>query len=70
MTELVSLKSYDNEDIEPMKYDVTVLSEDDKIFFYKRQLEYWSDKSKCITLSHSAHFPFFRLNNFDDIIKL
>ena len=70
MTELSSLVSYDNESIEPMKFDVTVLSENDKIFFYNRQLEYWSDKSKCITLNESAHFPFFRLNDYEEIINL
>ncbi|MCR5265197.1 MAG: DUF452 family protein [Cyanobacteria bacterium RUI128] len=70
LTELVSLKSYDNESVEPMKFDTAVLSEDDKIFFYNRQIEYWSDKAKCVTLHEAAHFPFFRLDNFDKILEL
>lgn len=70
MEELISLKSYDNENIEPINFDISILSENDKIFFYNRQLEYWSDKSKCVTLNNCAHFPFFRLDNFDNIIEL
>ena len=31
--------------------------------------EYWSDKSKCVVLNDCAHFPFFRLNNFDEIME-
>lgn len=71
--ELIALKSYQFEN--PLFFDVAILSENDKIFDFKHQKEYWSNEKfqpdcKCITLKNSAHFPFFRLNNYTDIINL
>lgn len=67
--ELVSLKSYDNENITLMDFDVAVLSVNDKIFYFDRQKEYWSDKSECVILDNCAHFPFFRLDSFEKIME-
>lgn len=59
----------------PLKYDVAILSMNDKIFSPKRQLEYW-DKSvyqpdcRVVKLENSAHFPFFKLNSYDKITEL
>ena len=59
-----------NSSNEPVEFNIAILSKDDKIFYYERQLEYWSDKSRCITLENCAHFPFFRLDNYDSIIEI
>lgn len=68
--ELKSLKQYDATKPECMKFDLTILSNEDKIFNPKHQKEYWEQKTRCLYLENSAHFPFFRLNNFDEIIRL
>lgn len=67
--ELASLQSYDNENISLMDFDIAVLSVNDKIFYFDRQKEYWSEKSQCVILDDCAHFPFFRLNSFDKILE-
>ena len=69
MQELLMINQCDSSN-DQMKYDVAVLSKDDKIFYFERQLEYWSDKSKCVILENTAHFPFFKLDNFDKILEL
>ena len=70
LAELHSLVIYDKTNPAPFNYDIAILSENDKIFTYQHQLEYWEPKAKCITLKNCAHFPFFRLNDFDKILKL
>ncbi len=66
--ELLSLKSYYNEDITLIDFDVAVLSKNDKIFYFDWQKEYWSDKSQCVILDNCAHYPFFRLDSFEKIM--
>ncbi|MCM1265899.1 MAG: DUF452 family protein [Candidatus Gastranaerophilales bacterium] len=68
-TELKSLAEYYNNS-KAMNYDVAILSKKDKIFDTNRQNEYWKNRSRCVYLEDSAHFPFFTLNDFDEIIKL
>lgn len=70
LTELNSLVEYDKTNPEPFNYDLAILSDSDKIFNFEHQKEYWSNKAKCIILENSAHFPFFKLNDFDKILEL
>ena len=69
MEELDSLQKLSFTKPEPIKFDVAILSDSDKIFYPKRQKEYWEGKAKCYYLKNSAHFPFFKLNNYDEIIN-
>ena len=68
-TELKSLAGY-YKDSKALDYDVAILSEQDKIFDAERQKEYWESRSRCVYLKESAHFPFFVLDNFDEIITV
>ena len=68
--ELLSLKKYGMKKPLAMNFDMAVLSQNDKIFFPSRQKEYWENKSKCIYLENSAHFPFFTLNKYETILNL
>lgn len=68
--ELKSLKQYDKTNPQAMNFDLAILSKNDKIFNPEHQKEYWEQKTKCIYIDNSAHFPFFQLNNFDEIIEL
>lgn len=69
MEELIALKKYDNEHIELFKFDVAMLSQNDRIFYIDRQKEFWSKQAECIILDHCAHFPFLKLDDFDKIIQ-
>lgn len=68
--ELNSLRNYIDNPCEQIDFDVSVLSMEDKIFVPSRQMEYWKDKSRCVTLENSAHFPFFLLDDYKNIIEL
>lgn len=68
--ELLALNRYAQQKPEPYSFDTALLSDNDKIFIPERQLEYWRGKSICVILKNSAHFPFFRFKNFDEILEL
>lgn len=68
--ELVSLQKLGFQKSEPYKFDKAILSDSDKIFYPERQKEFWEQKSECIYLKNSAHFPFFKLKNYDKIIDM
>ena len=67
--ELASLQKYAFQKPPIIKFDKAILSDSDKIFYPSRQKEYWESVTECIYLEKSAHFPFFKLNNYDEIIK-
>ena len=67
--ELVSLQKLSFLEPEPIKFDTVILSDSDKIFYPNRQKEYWEPVSNCFYLKNSAHFPFFKLNNYDEIVE-
>ena len=72
--ELASLVAYVKNN-EIFKFDIAVISMNDKIFNPSHQLEYWNNKEfqpncKVVELENSAHFPFFSLNDYSKIIEL
>ncbi len=69
--ELFALQKYSQQEVVPLDFDISILSDKDKVFNPSRQKEYWEKKAKkCIYLKNSGHFPFFRWNNYDEIINL
>ena len=67
--ELVSLAKCTWAKTEPFSFDAAIISLNDKIFYPQRQFEYWKDKSRVIKLENSAHFPFLKLGDYDEIIN-
>ena len=53
---------------EPMKFDTVYLSDNDKILEFNRQKEYFANDNIKV-IKNAGHFPFFRFNTYDEIIK-
>jgi len=48
-------------------FDKVFISKNDRIFPYKNQMRFWSDKKTEII--ESGHFPFFVFSSWDEIVK-
>lgn len=69
MQELVALNSYYNRDYKPLKFDLAVLSVDDKIFNINRQTEYYEKNNIPIKkIENAGHFLFFKYKSYKELL--
>src|SRR5574344_207158 len=66
--EFLKLEEYAKQVKEPIKFDLVMLSDSDKVFSLKRQMEYYKNQ-KCKVIRNCAHFPFYQYTNFDEIME-
>ncbi len=69
MQELVALNSYYDSDYKPLKFDLAVLSVDDKIFNINRQTEYYEKNNIPIKkIENAGHFLFFKYKSYKELL--
>lgn len=69
MNELMALNNYYTKDYKPFKFDLAVLSIEDKIFNINRQIEYYEKNNTPIKkIENAGHFLFFQYKYFDELL--
>ena len=69
MQELLALNSYYNKEYNPLKFDLAVLSVQDKIFNINRQIEYYKKNDVPIKkIENAGHFLFFQYKYFKELL--
>lgn len=66
LNEFKKIREYYKSEFDVMDFDLVLLSENDKIFDIKKQLQYYKN-NKVKVLRNAAHYPFFKFNTYDEI---